>query len=70
MSDNPTNGELAVMMKSIVLSVDKMEKHLEKQNDKVFKNTAFRLKWSGAYILFGICGIAIGLLSTIKNIWG
>jgi len=80
MSEEPTNGELAVMIEGITkileLRFDQNEKdhnsvnaHLKKLNGQVVKNTHFRTRWSGAYLTIGITGAIAGLWATIRNLF-
>jgi hypothetical protein len=78
MEDKPTNGELALMIKGlrevVELRFDEnseahkaVNKHLETLNGQVARNTSFRTRWSGAYILIGVVGALAGLLATFNN---
>ena len=49
-------------------SIQKIEKHLENQNGKVFKNTSFRLKWSGVFVFIGIVGSLAGITGSVLGI--
>ena len=49
-------------------SVQKIEKHLETQNGKVFKNTSFRLKWSGVFVFIGVVGSIAGITGSVLGV--
>ena len=62
MPDNPTNGELAIMITNLTEKVEdgikRTDIHFEKLNNKVGKNTKFRIMGSA---IIGFLLIAIPL---------
>jgi len=79
MEDRPTNGELALMIKGLREVVElrfeenanahkDVNNHLKRLNGQVAKNTSFRTRWSGVYILIGVIGATAGILATLKNL--
>lgn len=81
MSEEPSNGELAVMIKGlrevVELRFDQNEKehkatnkHLKTLNGQVIKNTRFRSRWSGAYIAITVFATVAAVWSHLKNLVG
>ena len=75
----PTNRELAQMIRGLreiielrfdenVKEHTQVNEHLKTLNGQVIKNTTFRVKWSGAYIVIGVFGTVAGLISVLINI--
>ena len=77
--DNPTNGELAIMIGSLRELTEqkfkenadchaRVDEHLIRLNGQVTKNTVFRIKWAGAYFLVGVIGAILGIYSMLINV--
>lgn len=68
-----TKEELKVIdghFKNIGLGVDRVEKHLEKLNGQVGKNTAFRNKAFGGFIILGFLGIGQIITAFLLKFYG
>lgn len=79
MSEEPTNGELAVMIKGIREVMDlqfaqnnkdhnAVNSHLKTLNGQVIRNTKFRTRWSGAYIVITVLATLAAVWSNLKNL--
>ena len=64
MKNEPTNGELAIMLENINKSMVDLHKKADYTNGQVKTNTEYRLKQEGVFGLFKMIGIGnvIGLI--------
>ena len=58
MKNEPTNGEIAIMLKYLQNSVDELHGKADYTNGKVRENTDYRLKQTGALGLVKFLGVA------------